>query len=287
MKKILAILLALAMVLALAACGSAAQAPAQQPAAEEPAAPATEAPVEAPEEPTPAASVPAGTYMYYEDKGDMGATPWTLELREDGSCTITEANMHIGDQIHDCEWTDNGDGSFVTGAWVGGANGPKSDFFAEDGSCTWTLGEDGLVNPVDGIPSLTKEAYEQIAAAASSDKPDGPPANGPEGESGPPANGPVGPIAAGTYTYEEDKGDMGVIPWTVEIREDGTCTITEKNDHIGDQIHECTWTDNGDGTFTTGAWEGGANGPKSDFFAEDGSCTWRTTGPDTCEPVTE
>ncbi len=177
MKKIFALLLALAMVFALVACGSQAE-----PSDVEPAETPAEAPTEAVEEPAaPAASVPAGTYMYYEDKGDMGATPWTVELREDGSCTITEANPHIGDQTHDCVWTDNGDGSFETGAWEGSADGPKSDFFAEDGSCTWTLSEDGIVNPTEGIPSLTKEAYEQIAAAATNDTPDGPPENGPEG----------------------------------------------------------------------------------------------------------
>ena len=285
MKKFLALLLALCMTLALAACGSAGN---NSPAS--PSDSVTEPSTEPSNEPTPeasAASVPAGTYVYNEDKGNMGVTPWSVELKEDGTCSITEKNEHIGDQVHTCTWTDNGDGTFTTGAWDGGADGPKSDFFADDGSADWEMVDEDTCQPVDGTPSLEGEALEAALAAGSSmDSPDGPPDNGPETGDQPPADGSDGPVSAGTYTYEEDKGDMGVTPWIVELKEDGTCTITEKNEHIGDQVHTCAWTDNGDGTFTTGAWDGGADGPKSDFFGEDGSATWRTAGPDLCEPVT-
>lgn len=282
MKKFLALLLALCMVLALAACG---------PAADDASSPSPD-PVTSPEstvDPTPeapTASVPAGTYVYNEDKGNMGVTPWTVELKEDGTCTITEKNEHVGDQVHTCTWTDNGDETFSTGAWDGGADGPKSDFFADDGSADWEMVDEDTCQPVDGTPSLEGAALEAALASGSNmDSPDAPPANGPETGDQPPADDPDGAVSAGTYSYEEDKGEMGIVPWVVELKEDGTCTITEKNEHIGDQVHTCTWTDNGDGTFTTGAWDGGADGPKSDFFGEDGSATWRTVGSDRCEPV--
>lgn len=144
MKKYLALLLALCMTLALAACGSSADntpAPTPEP-------PASSEPTPEPTPEPPAASVPAGTYVYNEDKGNMGVTPWTVELKEDGTCTITEKNEHVGDQVHTCTWTDNGDETFTTGAWDGGADGPKSDFFGEDGSATWRTAGPDLCEPV-------------------------------------------------------------------------------------------------------------------------------------------
>lgn len=279
MKKFLALLLALCMMLALTACGTAdnTSSPSPDPVT-------TTEPTPEPSPESPAASVPAGTYVYNEDKGAMGVTPWSIELREDGTCSITEKNEHVGDQVHTCTWTDNGDKTFTTGAWDGGADGPKSDFFSDDGSADWEMVDEDTCQPVDGTPSLEGEALEAALAAGSSmDSPDGPPDNGSETGNQPSTNDSV---SAGTYTYEEDKGEMGITPWTLELKEDGTCSITEKNEHIGDQVHTCTWTDNGDGTFTTGAWDGGADGPKSDFFGEDGSATWRTAGSGLCEPVT-
>ena len=213
----------------------------------------------------------AGTYKYYEDKGSMGVMPWTIELGKDGSCTVTEHNSHIGDQVHvAAEWKDNGNGTFFTGAWDS-TDGPAPDFIAEDGSVTWEIVGDGICQPVNGTPSADPSLVENT------DAPSAPEGDGPEGGSL--------PVKAGTYTYEEDKGTMGIIPWVVVINEDGTATVTEHNPHMGEKHHVCSgWTENDDGSFTTGAWDN-ADGPKSDFFAEDGTCSWRITSPSTCEPV--
>ncbi len=288
MKKLFALLLALALVAALTGCGGS-SAPADEaaeadaPETAEAAGPTEESEPEPTEEPE--ATVEAGTYMYYEDKGDFGVIPWTIVLNEDGTATVTEANSFIGDQVHNCEsWSDNYDGTFTTGAWdeVGG---PMSEFFAEDGSATWEIPEDGICQPVGGTPSADASLVE---AAASSDLADltgdGPPEDGPEGEEAPESDS-EGAVTAGVYTYEEDKGDFGVIPWTIALNEDGTATVTEANSFIGDQVHNCeSWSDNGDGTFTTGAWDE-VGGPMSEFFAEDGSATWTVTGEWLCEPV--
>jgi uncharacterized cupin superfamily protein len=272
MKKILALALAALMALALAACGGSAEQTAE-PSDSAATTPAVTTSSAASAE-DPADSVSAGTYMYYEDKGDFGVIPWTVVLNEDGTATITEANSHIGDQIHDCaQWTDNGDGTFTTGAWDT-TGGPMSEFFAEDGSATWEIAEDGICQPVNGTPSADP-ALAELNDTSDLDA------------GGPPENGPVDQLTptAGTYMYYEDKGDFGVIPWTIVLNEDGTATVTEANEHIGDQIHNCAqWTDNGDGTFTTGAWDT-TGGPMSEFFAEDGSATWEIPEEGICQPV--
>lgn len=247
MKKILALILALTMVFALAACGQAETSSTEAPETTEPAAPETS------EAPAADYSKLAGTYHYYEDKGDMGVMPWTIELGADGSCVLTEHNSFIGDQVKVCAgWTDNGDGTFTSGAWES-TDGPKPDFIAEDGAITWEIVGDGICQPVNGTPS----ADPSLASTG----------------------------IAGTYNYYEDKGDMGIMAWTIELNQDGTCVVTEHNTFIGDQVKVCDgWKDNGDGSFTTGAWES-TDGPKPDFIEEDGSCTWTIVEDGICQPV--
>lgn len=92
-------------------------------------------------------------------------------------------------------------------------------------------------------------------------------------------------VAAGTYKYYEDKGSMGIMPWTIELGEDGSCVLTEHNSYIGDQIKPCDgWVDNGDGTFTSGAWES-TDGPKPDFIDEVGRITWQLVSEGICQPI--
>lgn len=160
MKKILALVLAFTFVLTLAACG---QAEPQSPDVSE----TTVAP-ESTEATTETASVLAGTYKYYEDKGTMGVMPWTIEIGEDGSCVLTEHNSYIGDQVKVCDgWVDNGDGTFTSGAWES-TDGPKPDFIDEVGRITWQVVGDGICQPVNGPasadPSLVEEATEATEA---------------------------------------------------------------------------------------------------------------------------
>lgn len=90
---------------------------------------------------------------------------------------------------------------------------------------------------------------------------------------------------ADTYKYYEDKGSMGIMPWTIELGEDGSCVLTEHNSFIGDQVKVCDgWVDNGDGSFTSGAWES-TDGPAPDFIDEVGRITWEIVGDGICQPV--
>lgn len=177
-KRWTALLLAAAMLLALAACGGAA-APAQpeasagsaaeipeptpeptpeavpEPApeapAEEPAASAEEEPEEAPPEDV------TGTYHFDESAMNGAFTvPWTLELRADGTYTITEENPFMGTLTYEGEYT-YGDGVVTTGPFEG--EPPVADFFAEDKSCQWRLEGEGCV-PVNYTGGETATASE-------------------------------------------------------------------------------------------------------------------------------
>ncbi len=268
MKKILALILALAMIFTLAACGSEPASSANNASSTPDEVESTpeetpEEPEESPEEPEETPEEPeatpdyskAGTYKYYEDKGDMGIMVWDIELGADGSAKLIEHNSFIGDQVKVCAgWVDNGDGTITTGAWES-TDGPKPDFIEEDGSCTWEVLEGGILQPVNGPASVDPSLVEPTESIA------------------------------GVYKYYEDKGDMGIMVWDIELNADGTCTLTEHNTIIGDQVKVCDgWKDNGDGTFFTGAWES-TDGPKPDFIEEDGSCTWEIVGDGICQPV--
>lgn len=87
---------------------------------------------------------------------------------------------------------------------------------------------------------------------------------------------------AGTYTFEESAmGGQFTVPWTLELREDDTYTLTEDNAFMGQQVYEGTYTCE-DGVITTGPFEN--DPPQAAFFESDKSCKWTLDG-DTCTPV--
>ena len=190
------------------------------------------------------------SYTYSENRGDF-AVEWTLTLNEDGSYTLDEVHGLSGNLTTHTgkEWTDNGDGTLTTGAWDVDEN--KSEFFKPNGECTWILNDDGTVTPADA-----GEAAETTG------------------------------IAAGKYTYIESKGP-GDFQWDVLLMGNGNCRIDETNP--GGEVTEhiaSGWTDNGDGTVTTGEWEN-SDVNKSDFFKPNGEAIWKINADGTCEPVAE
>lgn len=80
-------------------------------------------------------------------------------------------------------------------------------------------------------------------------------------------------------TYDEDRGDF-VTHWYLTLNADGSFYLTEYNEMSGgqDDYAGSSWTDNGDGTVTTGAWDADGSISKSDFFESDGTCTWIIDG---------
>lgn len=113
------------------------------------------------------------------------------------------------------------------------------------------------------------------------------PGEGTSGNEGP-GDGTVGgkdpetPSVAGTYTFEESAmGGQFTVPWKLELRDDGTYTITEENPFMGTSIYEGTYTVE-NGVVITGPFEGAA--PLATFFESDKSCKWTLDG-DTCVPV--
>lgn len=79
------------------------------------------------------------------------------------------------------------------------------------------------------------------------------------------------------YSYTEDRGDFK-IEWSLLLNPDGTYIMSEVHGLSGETTNHTgkTWTDNGDGTITTGPWDVAAD--VSDFMEKDGSCTWIVDG---------
>lgn len=79
------------------------------------------------------------------------------------------------------------------------------------------------------------------------------------------------------YKYSEDRGDFK-IEWTLLLNPDGTYLMDEVHGLSGETTSHSgkSWTDNGDGTITTGPWDVSAD--VSDFMEKDGSATWVIDG---------
>ncbi len=247
MKKIVALCMTGVMMFALAACGSSESTETEKEETKE-------------EETTTEESSEAKedkTYTYTEDRGDF-TIDWKIMLKSDGTYTLEETHGMSGEVTNHSgdEWTDNGDGTFYTGPWS--EAGDMSEFFESDGSCVWIDNGDGTATPANA------EGGEDEVG----DK---------EGESE--------SKYAGTYTYAEDRGDF-TIDWTITLNEDGTFTLEEVHGLSGESTKYTgnEWFDHvdEDGTIVTGAWN--EDGDKSEFFDEDGVCTWKYNGDGTLTP---
>ena len=243
MKKILAIALALTMLLALAACGQN-SAPAETSA---PTTPTTEPAVET------AAPITAGNYnfAYVDIYGDTSRV--TVRLNEDGSFDIMTLGAIGVANVHGIEWTDNGDGTFTTGALL---EIPAADFFGADGSVTWTLIDDqknmipvGYVEPTEfeEKPEPTEEVLPE-----------------------------------NMYKYKE----TAFLPtdWTLEILDDGTFKLSETNPVVGYQEYVGKIISQEGNTLICGPLEGNKPGvdnwctPADGFTVELGDGTFEPIG---------
>lgn len=260
MKKVLALVLSLIMVMVLAACGqeeadstgstnntdSLAENQADVPTSESsPTVPSN----------TESTGIQAGSYIYQEND----FIKWEVVLMDNGACTLNEF-MHEDSTGYVTEgWTDLGNGYFQTGAWAD-SSAEKSDFFAPNGIATWKVTGDGTCEPAD---------ESEINGSGSL------------------------AVAAGKYLYTTDE-----YVWEILVMGNGTCRLdqyaadtynTSSDAEEAIKSHTTTdgWTDNGDGTFDTGAWEEAEQGDDypSDLTAPNGITTWKVTGDGLCEPT--
>lgn len=137
MKKLFALILALTLVLALAACTS------NEPAETQPK--ETQPKETQPQETEPEETQPEiefAQYTYVEDRGDFKVT-WVF-TRINDAYSLDETNGMSGETVTHgiSEITYNEDGTLTTGEWSD-ADSNKSEFFAPNGVCTWIIGEDG------------------------------------------------------------------------------------------------------------------------------------------------
>lgn len=157
MKKFISIILVLALSLCLfAACGD--KEPVSSPA--EPVAESTPEPVQG-----------VGVYTFTEIAMNGALEiPFTVELREDGSFTITESNPMKGDVVYSGESFEWRDTYFTTGAFTAEAM-PEAGWFNADGSCVWIITGEGQVIPMAYVePEIIRVTeYSDIPYAGDSD----------------------------------------------------------------------------------------------------------------------
>ena len=96
-----------------------------------------------------------------------------------------------------------------------------------------------------------------------------------------PAN--AAPVPAGEYTYLEAT-PFGEMKWVITLNEDGTAVFGQpENAGMGNPSWTATWTDNGDGTFTTAECVG--EGPQIAGFWENNSIVWQLLNDNCAVPV--
>ncbi len=275
MKKTLAILLALMMVLALAACGGSGAPAAEEPApAEEPAAEEPVAAEEPAEEPAEEELSVVGEYTFVE-LSDMGASLWTLTLNEDGTFVVEQDNPFGDETVGEGEYEADGTPVYCGEIDAADFHGktPDSMFadrlmgeFIDDGNAI-----EWVVDPENGtaVPAY----YEGEVGTLDDFTPGG---------SGEASSGEL-PSIYGVYTYEEEN-DMGVSYWTLELHPDGTYVIEQDNPFGDETVGEGEFEE--DGAFITcgpidaadfhGKTEDSAFADRlmGEFVGEDNSTSW-------------
>ena len=259
MKKILAMILTVTMLAALlAGCGNTgSQTPETTP---------TPAPTAAPAptpEPKPENKIEAGTYAfsYVDVYGDE--TAFTVNLRDTGKVYLMYEGALGKATLNGDEWTDNGDGTFTTGAL---SDVIDVDWFGADGKVTWT---------VDG-ETVTPAGY--TAPTEFLAKPYVDPTNGAE--------------AVGVYTFGFVNNYGATVPYVLWLNADGTFRIFMNSDWVGlMEYHGDSWTINGDSVVSLGACSYEGEPPKTDgngaYWFADGTyeSSWKLSGDKTCVPV--
>lgn len=156
MKKLISIILVFAMALCLfTACGG------SQSSA--PAASDTDVLEEAP--------AGVGTYSFTEIAMNGALEiPFTVELRADGSFTITEANPMKGEIVYSGDSFDWKGTYFTTGAFSAEAM-PEATWFSADGSCVWIVTGEGTVVPMNYVePQIVRVTeYKDVVYGDNSD----------------------------------------------------------------------------------------------------------------------
>lgn len=90
---------------------------------------------------------------------------------------------------------------------------------------------------------------------------------------------------AGVYSFTEIAMNGALeIPFTVELKEDGSFVITESNPIKGEVVYSGTGYQWRDTYFTTGAFTADTM-PEASWFNADGSCTWILTGEGSVVPM--
>jgi hypothetical protein len=251
--KALTLLLALCLMLSLAACGGNNNDTTDETETEQP------EQQEENTEPETTESI-AGTYdfNYVDAYGDT--TNFTVTLRDGGDFNMMTVGA-MGSAIYSgAEWTDNGDGTFTTGAVDPALD---LDWVGADGTVTWTIDGSNVTPAGYTAPTefLSKDAFKD-------------PTNGAE--------------AVGVYVFGQINDHGSTVPFVVWVNADGTYAIHMNNSFTGLHTYTGTsYTINSESVITFGPATFEGDEPMGDWFDVDNgfSSSWVLHGDGTCEPA--
>lgn len=185
-----------------------------------------------------------GTYAYEAYKADFDfSIYWTLELKDDGSFTLTEDNSMLGniEEHAGASWEADGDIVSLHGLEPFGMD----DIFKKT---------DVVVITFADMTFIPKEALSGDSGSGG-------------GSAGGPGGGPAASSAGGSYTFTDVKEDAGIsFVWTLTLNEDGSFSLTEDHPMAGLSTHDgAKYTVDGDSI----TLEGLDPFPMSDVFNVD------------------
>jgi hypothetical protein len=178
-------------------------------------------------------SVETGTYHfdYTDDYGDV--TSFTVTLSDGGAFSMVTMGAMGNGVYNGTEWTDNGDGSFTTGAVDGELD---VNFIGADGSVRWIVDGSNITPDGYSVPTsfLEKEAEE----------------------------------SGNVYIYGQVNDHGSTVPWALVLIDDTNAMILMDNSFTGVHDFYGEYVDNGDGTISMGelSWEEGGDEPMGDWF---------------------
>lgn len=195
LKRSLAIMLALCMIIALAACGGA-QNPEEKVSSEAETVTETEAISEG--------TIAAGTFSftYVDEYGDK--TEFTITTKDTGKAYVMYDGALGSKTLNADEWVDNGDGSITIGTL---SEDLRLDFVAEDGKTTWVI--DGEKASPKGYVEPTEFKEKENKAPASQEE------------------------AVGVYSFGFKNPYGKTSPYVFWVNSDGTWKMYQPNVFMG------------------------------------------------------
>ncbi|MGN1019930.1 MAG: alpha/beta hydrolase fold domain-containing protein [Aristaeellaceae bacterium] len=169
----------------------------------------------------------AGVYTFHEQINPFLAIDWTITLNGDGTYAMSMTKPTGVACTYTGDWTQNPDGTVVTGTPRESTADIEAAFFQEDFSAVWRIDGSAMTPLGDSTGGALPEALP----------------GEPQDRSVHPA-GDVRPdaLVGRTFAYDEVVEAFGfTVHWTLTIDDEDSATLIAPNDLMGDSVYACSW----------------------------------------------